>query len=209
MKVADVAGALEQIAPLTYAADWDRVGLLLGTNDDPVSCAMLTIDLTEPVLTEAIAASADLVVAYHPPIFDPLTTVTDRSPRERIVLQAARAGLAIYSPHTALDAARGGINDWLAESLGSGDVRALESHESLPSAEQCKIVTFCPADAADRVRKALATAGAGRIGDYQLCSFEIRGHGTFLGGEGTSPSVGVAGRLERVEEVRLEMVAPG
>lgn len=208
MKVARVIEQLESIAPPEYAADWDNVGLLVGSPDWKASHAMLTIDLTEPVLREARDARAGMIVAYHPPIFEPLSRLTDATARQRIVLEAARAGIAVYSPHTALDAAPGGLNDWIAEGLGHGDVRALEPHASVPHTEQCKLVTFCPPEAADHLRSALAMVGAGRIGDYELCSFEIPGTGTFFGGADTQPRVGGKGSLERIDEVRLEMVCP-
>ncbi len=208
MRVGDVTSVLESIAPAEYAEEWDNVGLLIGSPAWSVSRAMLTIDLTEPVLDEAAAAGTQLVVAYHPPIFEPLRTLTDRTVSSRIALRCAGASIAVYSPHTALDAAPGGVNDWLAEGLGAGDVRALTTYESLPATEECKLVTFCPAPAVDRLRNALAAAGAGRIGEYELCSFEITGRGTFRGGDGTSPAVGRRGTLERVDEIRLEMVCP-
>lgn len=199
---------MSAIAPPSYAAEWDNVGLLVGGGDWEGSPLLLTIDLTAAVLREAADAGARMIVAYHPPIFEPLPRLTDAEPRQRIVLEAARRSIAVYSPHTALDAAPGGVNDWIAEGLGRGDVRALRPHESLPESEQCKIVTFCPAEAADRVRSALATVGAGQIGGYEQCSFEIRGTGTFFGGPGTKPAVGRKGVLERQDEVRLEMVCP-
>jgi len=208
MQVSHVTQALEVIAPPQYAAEWDNVGLLIGTPQWQVTGLLLTIDLTPVVLREAIDAGSRMVVAYHPPIFEPLARLTDATTRQRIPLEAARAGVAVYSPHTALDAAPGGVNDWLADGLGQGDVRALKPRSVLPTSEQCKLVTFCPADAADRLRSALATGGAGRIGGYELCSFEISGTGTFLAGEGTSPRVGRRGGLQRVDEVRLEMVCP-
>jgi dinuclear metal center YbgI/SA1388 family protein len=206
MLVRDVTNALEAIAPLRYAAEWDNVGLLIGSPQWQADSILLTIDLTEDVLAEAKSVGANMIVAYHPPIFHPLKTLTDSEVRQAIVLEAARAGIAVYSPHTALDAAPGGLNDWLARGLGEGDVRALEPYESLPQSEECKIVTFCPAEAVDAIRSGLATIGAGRIGNYQLCSFELRGTGTFFGGEDTSPVVGERGELQRVDEVRLEMV---
>lgn len=206
MQVGRVVEVIESIAPPADAAEWDNVGLLVGGAGWRGSPLLLTIDLTEPVLDEAVEGGAGMILAYHPPIFRPLPRLTDAPGGQGIVLEAARNGIAVYSPHTALDAVTGGINDWIAEGLGPGDVRALTPGATLPASEQCKLVTFCPAGAVDRVRQALATVGAGRIGDYELCSFEIKGTGTFFGGTGTSPQVGRAGRLERVEEVRLEMV---
>jgi dinuclear metal center YbgI/SA1388 family protein len=199
---------MDSIAPPHHAADWDNVGLLVGSPQWKTGSLLLTIDLTAAVLREAVEYGAGMIIAYHPPIFEPLPRLTDADPKQQIVLTAARRGIAIYSPHTALDAAQGGINDWIAEGFGDGDIRALEPAPTLPVNEQRKLVTFCPADAVDRLRSALATVGAGRIGDYELCSFELAGTGTFLGGSTTSPAVGRRGALERVDEVRLEMVCP-
>lgn len=208
MKIADFIAALETIAPPSYAAEWDNVGLLVGSRGADARRALLTIDLTSAVLREAIDAEASLIVAYHPPIFHAIKSVTDADPEGRVVFDAIRAGIAIYSPHTALDAAPQGINDWLCEGLGRGDVRAIEPFADLPGTEQTKIITYCPAEAVGAIRNGLASAGAGRIGAYQLCSFEIPGTGTFLGGEGTNPTVGKRGELNRVNEIRLEMVCP-
>ena len=206
MNVQDVVTAIETLAPPQHAAEWDNVGLLLGSRSAEVRRALLTIDLTAAVLDEAIDARTEMIIAYHPVIFGPLKRVVEDDPSTRTIWRALQAGLSVYSPHTALDAAPGGVNDWLAAGVGEGEVTALETLEILPQTEQCKLVTFCPADATDAIRQGLAGAGAGRIGDYELCSFELRGEGTFHGGESTSPTVGRAGTLERVDEVRLEMV---
>jgi len=203
-----LSSALERIAPLQYAEEWDNVGLLVQGVQDEVKKVLLTIDLTEPVIEEAIEECADTVIAYHPPIFSPVNRLGANSTTERVVLGAVRAGLHVYSPHTALDAAPGGVNDWLSDCLGAGDRRALVSVTSAPQSQNCKIVTFCPQDSVDRIRDGLAATGAGIIGDYQRCSFELQGTGTFHGGSESNPAVGRAGRLERVQEVRLEMICP-
>ncbi|MEI7656669.1 MAG: Nif3-like dinuclear metal center hexameric protein [Phycisphaerae bacterium] len=220
MLIQDLVDALGTIAPLDLAEPWDKVGLLAGDRarvaTGPV---VLTIDLTEAVLAEAVAAKASAVIAYHPPIWDPLTRITDATPRQRIILRALEAGIAIYSPHTALDAVKGGITDWLCEGLSggsvdpdgpagriAGDCRALTPHARTASTQQVKIVTFVGADAAARLRETLATAGAGVIGDYQVCSFAAPGTGTFLGGPTTKPRTGQSGQIEEVKELRLEMV---
>jgi dinuclear metal center YbgI/SA1388 family protein len=211
----DVMDAMERIAPLVHAEGWDRVGLLVGSPSRAVTGpVLLTIDLTERVLAETEALKASAVIAYHPPIWDPLARVTDATPQQRVVLRAVELGISVYSPHTALDAVPGGICDWLCEGLSggspgriAGDCRALTPHYHRPSTEEVKIVTFVPADKLDVVRNALATAGAGIIGHYRVCSFTSPGTGTFLGGEGTHPAVGQPGRLESSEELRLEMVS--
>jgi dinuclear metal center YbgI/SA1388 family protein len=214
MNVQDLVQVMQSIAPLEYAESWDKVGLLVGDSGRELTGpVLLTIDLTERVLAEAMKLKASAVIAYHPPVFEPLSRITDATPRQRIVLRAVEAGIAIYSPHTALDAVPGGIADWLCEGLSGGetgsikgDCRALTPHAKLPFTQQVKIVTFVPAHDSEKIRGALASAGAGLIGDYQLCSFAVSGTGTFLGGEGTTPAVGRAGSIEHVAETRLEMV---
>ncbi|MCC6660784.1 MAG: Nif3-like dinuclear metal center hexameric protein [Phycisphaerales bacterium] len=214
MRIADLLAAMDTIAPLRLAAEWDNVGLLVGTaGRDLRGPVVLTIDLTEPVVAEAAAAGAGAIVAYHPPIFKPVRRLTDGSPRERALLRAAESGIAIYSPHTALDAASGGLTDWLCEGVSggsegkiAGDCRALSAQVERDEHQQVKIVTFVPEAALEEVRSALATAGAGIIGNYRVCSFTTPGTGTFLGAGDSQPVVGERGRLERVPEHRLEMV---
>lgn len=216
MRVQDLITAMERIAPPEFAEPWDRVGLHVGRRDTALDGpVLLTIDLTERVLAEARAKGCRAIIAYHATIWDPMASVTSDDAKGRIILGAAEAGIAVYTPHTALDAVPGGVADWLCEGLSGsdtpgkihGDCRALQP-AVIDQQARVKIVTFVPVEAVEQVRNALATAGAGRIGGYTLCSFEGMGHGTFMGGPETKPAVGEAGRLERAEEVRLEMVCP-
>ena len=212
MVVADLVRVMESIAPLSFAEPWDKVGLHVGRLRSPLrSPVLLTIDLNEAVLAEAERANAGAIIAYHPPIWEPLKTLTDRTPKERVLLRAAEMGMAVYSPHTALDAVPGGMTDWLCEGLSEtgkvpGDCRALKSHAARPATAEVKVVTFVPLSDVDKVRNAMATAGAGIIGAYTVCSFAAPGSGTFLGDESSHPSVGRRGVLESVSELRLEMV---
>ena len=215
MLVHDLVEAMERIAPLQLAEAWDRVGLQVGSRAAQLAGpVVLTIDLTEPVIDEAVNMGASAVVSYHPPIFQPLDSITNATPRERIILTAARGGIAIFWPHTGLVAAPGGVTDWLCEGLSggvgriAGDCRALEPHPDGTERPTVKLVTFVPGAEVEKIRNALASAGAGRIGEYTLCSFAAAGMGTFLGSDRAHPAVGEAGKLETVEEVRLEMVCP-
>ena len=203
-RVSDLARALAAIAPPHLAEEWDNVGLLLGDPEAPCARALLTIDLTEAVLDEAIRRGADAVVAYHPPIFHPMKSLVRSEPAQRVLLDAAAAGIALLSPHTALDAAHGGVNDWLAACSGPGPGRPLRA--AAPVDRGLRVVAVhLPPNALDAVRRAMVAAGAGVIGGYTHCSATHEIEGTFLGGAGTAPAVGRRGVLEKVRELRLEM----
>lgn len=206
MKTQQLISAFESFAPTYLANDWDNVGLLVGSKEWPADKILLTIDLTEAVLREAIAMKCDAIVSYHPPIFHPLKSVTDCSAKERVVLDAIAHKIAIYSPHTSLDVATGGVNDWIVDGIGKGDVRALRPFGNLPPDEECKLVTFCPEDKVEALRLALSSVGCGRIGNYEQCSFTTPGTGTFIGGDGSHPTHGEAGKLQSVLECKFEMV---
>ena len=202
MCVRDLVAVLEDLAPTKDAEPWDNVGLLVGDPAREVSRVLLTIDYTDAVAEEAYAAPCDVVIAYHPPIFQGLKRVTAPG----LIFEAVRRGIAIYSPHTAFDVADGGTNDVLADVLGMTDRVPLKAASEKDV--QYKLVTFVPESAVEMVSAALFAAGAGQIGKYTSCSFRGPGTGTFFGEEGASPAVGRAGTLESVAELRLETVLP-
>jgi dinuclear metal center YbgI/SA1388 family protein len=202
MRVKDVVAVMEEWAPTSAAEPWDNVGLLVGNPEADVTRVLLTIDFTAEVAEEAFAAGVDLVIAYHPPIFEGLKRLGPSSD----VFRAIERQVAIYSPHTALDVAAGGTNDVLADVVGL-EARVPLRADAAKDADY-KLVTFVPAEHLDEVSRALFEAGAGRIGRYSSCSFRAPGTGTFFGEEGASPTVGQAGRLEHAAEIRLETVVP-
>ncbi|UCG32846.1 MAG: Nif3-like dinuclear metal center hexameric protein [Phycisphaerales bacterium] len=203
--IADVFGPM---APLNLAESWDNVGLLAGAEQAACTGILLCVDLTEDVLAEAIKQDLNLVMAYHPPILKPITRLTSSSTgTDRVVWLAVSNGIAVYSMHTALDAADGGTNDVLAGIIGLVDVEPLSYAPAAPAEK--KLVTFVPAEHVEAVAEAVFQAGAGRIGDYEKCSYRLAGEGTFFGTESTSPAVGEKGKLEHVPEIRLECVVPG
>jgi dinuclear metal center YbgI/SA1388 family protein len=201
--IANLITAIESIAPPQLAEPWDNVGLLVGDLNARLSNAMLTIDYTDAVAAEAREKKCEAVIAYHPPIFSGLKRIASGS----LIHNAIRNGVAIYSPHTALDAAPGGTNDVLADKLSLRDRRPLRVVD--PAAQRIdayKLVTFIPPKDVERVAAALFAAGAGTIGRYSQCSFRADGIGTFLGEKGTNPTIGTPGKLERTEEVRFETI---
>lgn len=216
MFISDLIEGIESIAPPSLAEDWDNVGLLIGSPSWPLSGpVLLTIDLTEAVADEAVRHKCAAVIAYHPPLFQAVKRLTDgpgSTAPQRVALRLIHAGISVYSPHTALDAAPGGVTDWLADGVGGvggpscADRRAIRPAPKRDSNSEVKIVTFVPAEALERVRAALATSGAGLIGNYELCSFATPGTGTFKGNDRANPTIGRAGQLESAPELRLEMV---
>jgi dinuclear metal center YbgI/SA1388 family protein len=203
--VADVRAYLDRFAPPALAADWDNVGLLLGDDTAAVQRIITCLTVTPPVVAEAVAERVNLIVAHHPILFRGAKRLSMATPDGRLVWPLARAGVAVYSPHTAFDNTAGGINDSLARRLGLTGVRPLRARAGEP---RCKIVVFVPASDLAKVSDALFAAGAGVIGQYEECSFRLPGTGTFFGTDSTNPTVGQKGRREDVSEWRLEVVCP-
>lgn len=203
--VADLVRALEEIAPLALAAEWDNVGLLLGDAASPVQRVITCLTVTPESAAEAVEAGVELIVSHHPVLFRGAKRLIASSAEGRVLLPLLRAGIAVYSPHTAFDNAPGGINDVLARRLDLRDVGPLRRADA---ERQCKIVVFVPDADLGKVSDALFAAGAGRIGQYRECSFRLAGTGTFFGSDATNPSVGQKGRREEVQEWRLEAICP-
>jgi dinuclear metal center YbgI/SA1388 family protein len=203
--IAEFSAAMERFAPSATAAEWDNVGLLLGDPADAVERVMTCLTVTPDVVAEAVRERAQLIVSHHPILFRGAKQLTSGTSDGRVVLPLARAGIAVYSPHTAFDNCAGGINDILCRRLGIVDAQPLRPRES---ARQCKLVVFVPDSDLAKVSDALFAAGAGRIGEYTECSFRLAGKGTFFATDTANPTVGKKGRREDVDEWRLEVVVP-
>jgi dinuclear metal center YbgI/SA1388 family protein len=200
--IADITTALEAWAPPGAAQDYDNVGLQVGDADRTVTSAVLALDATPEVLDEAEAHDAELVVTHHPLLFQPLDGVTADGYVSTLALQFAEAGVGLYSIHTNLDAAPGGVSFALADRLGLTDVGFLDGFGDT----LYKLAVFVPEDAFDSVRQALADAGAGQIGDYEACAFATEGTGFFKPGADTDPHIGTAGgEVESAAERKLEV----
>jgi len=203
--VLHITDFLHQFAPVELAADWDNVGLLLGDAGAEVRALMTCLTVTEASAAEAVERGAQLIVSHHPLFFRPVKRLSTVTAEGRIALALARAGVSVYSPHTAFDNARGGINEMLARRLGLTDVGPLRKGDG---PRQCKIAVFVPDADLARVSEAMFAAGAGHIGQYQQCSFRVAGTGTFFGSDASNPTVGQKGRREEASEWRLEVNCP-
>jgi dinuclear metal center YbgI/SA1388 family protein len=200
--VKDIVSELEKLAPLSYQESYDNAGLIVGSLESEANLALLCFDITEDIIDEAIEKKANLVISHHPVIFGGLKKINGKNATERIVIKAIRNNIALYAAHTNLDSVSGGINTVLAEKLGLSNIKILSQIEKI----LFKIATFVPEGYYEKVRQAMFDAGAGYIGNYDSCSYNIKGTGTFRGGENTNPFVGEKGVLHNEQEVRIETV---
>ena len=204
VRIKDIANALEMFAPLPLQDGFDNAGLQIGLTEAEVAGVLLCLDVTEAVVDEAVALGCNLIVSHHPLIFSPLKRITGSNYIERCVIKALANGIAIYSAHTNIDNAPGGVNYRIAEKLGLQNVRILVPKEEA----LLKLAVYVPVSAADAVRDALFAAGCGNIGNYDSCSYNVEGFGTFKANEGCNPFCGEVGELHREQEVRIETVLP-
>jgi len=204
-KLGTILDYLDRFAPPPLAAEWDNVGLLLGERTAPVERVMTCLTVTPESAAEAVESGAQLIVTHHPILFRALKRLTSDTPEGRLLLSLIRAGVAVYSPHTAFDNTANGINELLAGRLGLTDLKPLRKREA---SRQCKVVVFVPESDLAKVSDAMFAAGAGHIGAYRECSFRLAGTGTFFGSDAANPTVGQKGRREEVGELRLEVVCP-
>jgi dinuclear metal center YbgI/SA1388 family protein len=205
MKVKDIAEKIEKIVPLKLAQGWDNVGLLIGDEQRNVKNILFTIDITKDVLAEAKRLKTELIISYHPVIWDGLKKITADGSTS-VVYDLIRSGITVFSIHTALDSAVGGVNDGLAEIIGIRDGKPIGDYVGSPSGDNYKLVVFIPIESAAKVSNAVFAAGAGVIGNYSNCSFQAEGTGTFLPLEGAKPAIGKKGKVEKVAEVRFETI---
>lgn len=204
MKIKEIVSALEKFAPLPLQDGFDNAGLQIGLTEAEVTGALLCLDVTEAVIDEAVTLGYNLIVSHHPLIFKGYKSITGKDYVERCILKAIKNDIVIYSAHTNLDNAQGGVNYKIAEKIGLKNVRILsEKEDSL-----LKLVTFVPTEYADKVRAALFDAGCGHIGNYDSCSYNLEGEGTFRALQGTNPFCGEIGELHSEKEVRIETILP-
>ncbi len=205
MKVLDVCAAMDEWAPQGLAYDWDRTGLAIGDPQANVKRALVALTVTREAFNAAVKAKAGIIVAHHPPIWEPFKTLRTDDPATRLCLDIAQAGMACFSAHTNLDLAKGGVNDVLADAIGLQDKQPLLHADH---ARYVKLVTFVPEKHLAKVRDAVCAKGAGVIGQYTHCSFSTPGTGTFLPGKQASPFSGKVEQLNEEPELRFEVLVP-
>ncbi len=205
VKCSEIIKFMEGLAPVSLAEDWDNVGLIIGSPGQEVKKVLVCLDVTSRVAEEAVEKKVSLIISHHPFIFKGIKRINENEPKGGIIYKLIRNGTGVYSAHTNLDFAVGGINDTLAGILGLSNIKNLKKYKS---GKLYKVVVFVPEKDADTVRDAMSGAGAGWLGNYSDCSFMAKGKGTFRPLDGANPYIGSKGNLERVDEYRLETIVP-
>ncbi|MDP3313725.1 Nif3-like dinuclear metal center hexameric protein [Lutibacter sp.] len=202
MKIKDITTCIEEIAPLNYAEDFDNVGLLVGNYSTEVTGVLVTLDTLENVVDEAIAINCNLIVSFHPIIFSGLKKLNGKNYVERVVIKAIKNDIAIYAMHTALDNSIIGVNAKICEILGLKNQKILIPQKNTIK----KLTTYAPNNHAEEVRLALFNAGAGTIGNYENCSFNTEGFGTYKGNKNSNPTIGQKGEFHSEKETFISVI---
>ncbi|MBT8244665.1 MAG: Nif3-like dinuclear metal center hexameric protein [Winogradskyella sp.] len=201
MVVQDVINHLHDLAPLAYAEDFDNVGLLVGDKNQSVSGILVTLDTLEAVVDEAIENNCNLIVSFHPIIFKGLKKLTGKNYVERVVIKAIQNNIAIFAIHTALDNAFQGVNSIICDQLGLKNKQILIPKKGTIK----KLTTYVPKEKAELLRQSLFKTGAGNIGNYDNCSFNTNGIGTFKGNDNSNPVIGQKGQLQNENETQVNV----
>lgn len=201
MQIKDVTNYIEKLAPLSYAEDFDNVGLLIGNYNTKVTGTLITLDTLEETVDEAIAKNCNLIVSFHPIIFSGLKKINGNNYVERVVLKAIQNNIAIYATHTALDNVNNGVSAKMCEVLGLQNCKTLIPKKGIIK----KLTTYVPNLEADNLRTKLFEAGAGNIGNYNNSSFNVKGKGSYKGEENSNPTVGEKGKFMFEEETCISV----
>ena len=196
MQIKDITQYLEELAPLCYAEDFDNVGLLVGDYSTKVKGVLVTLDTLEKTVDEAIAKNCNLIISFHPIIFSGLKRLNGNNYVERVVLKAIKNNIAIYAIHTALDNVKQGVSGKMCEKLKLQNTQTLIPKKRILK----KLTTYVPDDKAEYLRNKLFEAGAGKIGNYESCSFNVNGIGSFKGNDNSNPTIGEKEKLTLVGE---------
>lgn len=204
MQIKTVTDIIESFASLALQESYDNAGLLIGSPNWQVSGALVCVDVTEAVIEEAIEQNVNLIIAHHPLIFKGLKRITGKNEQERCVMKAIKQDIAIYAAHTNADNVVQGVNGMIADRIGLENRQVLQPKPGI----FVKIVTFVPEQHARAVREAMFEAGAGHIGNYDACSFNVEGYGSFRANANANPFVGEKHKIHHEAEIRIETVLP-
>ena len=202
MIIKEVTNYIEELAPLEYAEEFDNVGLLVGSYNTKISGILVTLDTLEATVEEAITKKCNLIISFHPIIFGGLKKLNGNSYVERVVLKAIKNDIAIYATHTALDNSKNGVSAKMCEILGLRNTKVLIPKKGIIK----KLTTYVPINDSDTLKNSLFSVGAGSIGNYDHCSFNVLGNGTYKGNEESNPVIGEKGKLHTEKEIKISII---
>lgn len=205
MKISEITSFLESLAPLNIQESYDNCGFIIGNPEDNIKKALITLDVTEEVIDEAIAEKCQLIITHHPLIFGNISKIRSDNFTGKCIIKAIKNNISIYAIHTNFDNVDSGVNHALCKKIGLSNCKILKPKKNILK----KLVTFCPYKQAKKVRKSLFEAGAGHIGNYDCCSYNTEGFGTFRALVDANPFVGKVNELHHENEIRIETIFPG
>lgn len=204
MQIKEITNYLESIAPLSYQESYDNAGLIIGNKYDETNGALITLDVTEPIIDEAIKLNFKLIIAHHPLIFNGIKKINSSTEIGRCLIKAIKNNIAIYAAHTNLDSVKTGVNKKICDKIGLTNCHILEPFNN----KLRKLVVYIPEAYASKVQESIFKAGGGCIGNYDSCGYSLKGKGTFRGNEETHPFIGEKGELHTEKEIRFETIIP-
>ena len=202
MKINEFIKQIEKITPLDYQENFDNTGLLIGEENTRINKILLTLDCTEEVVEEAIKENANFIISFHPVIFKGLKSITGKNYVEKTILKAIKNDIAIYSIHTALDNHINGVNKKISDKIELINTEILIPQKNTLK----KITTYIPKKNAEELRNKLFEVGGGHISNYENCSFNFEGKGTFKGNENSNPVLGERGKIHTEEEICINLI---
>ncbi|MCC7332322.1 MAG: Nif3-like dinuclear metal center hexameric protein [Flavobacteriales bacterium] len=203
-RIKDITDLIEEFAPLSYQEDYDNCGLIIGDNNNIVTGVLISIDVTEDVVNEAVQKKCNLIIAHHPILFGGIKKITKKTYVGKTIISAIKNDISIYAAHTNVDNVYNGVNYKIAQKIGLINNRILSEKSNILD----KLVVYCPISAAEVVRNSMFESGAGSIGNYSDCSFNSQGQGTFKPNSLANPFVGKTDELHIENELKIEVVVP-
>ena len=203
MIVKDVTKYLEKIAPLHLQEGYDNSGLQVGDLNSEINGVLISLDVTLEVVGDAINKKCNMIVAHHPVIFGEFKNISNGYLTGDVIIKAIKNNITIYAIHTNLDNVINGVNDKIADKIGLKRKKIL-----LPKKNLLKLIVFVPQSHSELVAEALFSSGAGHIGNYKNCSFITTGEGSFLPLSNSNPFKGEKGKVENLNESKIEVVLP-
>lgn len=204
MKAKEIISIIETIAPLSLQESFDNSGMIVGDKEQIISGVMICLDVTMPIIEEAIRKNCNMIISHHPMLFNSIKKIVANSEKSNLIIKAIKHDIVIYAAHTNIDSSLPGVSYILGKALGLINMAILSPKSNCLS----KVSVYVPNNNAEIVRDAIFKSGAGCIGNYDSCSFNSHGFGTFRGNDNSNPFVGDRNKLHREQEIKIEFVVP-